>query len=169
MMKFGGEECMTAEDFLSQNFQNKTVTTKTSGDFATHADWFQNVITENVVLCHTSALEILGMFNGFMDESKIDVYSLSKGQYNNIHYHIVDTFDNIAIVEKFGVRCTTFEQTINDMLNDIYNADEWALTEALSDYYFTHNKSFNGLNILPENQMAFENIMQSAIEYYRGG
>ncbi len=165
----GTEEISIFEERSANSEPENLINTKTSGYFKTHREWFQSVITEGVVLCYTSALELLGMFSGFTDESLIDVYALTKGRYKNIEYHLVDTYDGIEITEIGGVRCTSFEQTINDMLGDIYNADEWALTEALSNYFFTHNESFSGLHILPQNETAFENIKGSAIEYYNGG
>ena len=67
-----------------------------------------------------------------------------------------------------NVCCTTFEQTINDMLSDFENTDEMALTEALSNYYYSHNESFDGLNIKPENRDTFEQLKQPVIDYYGG-
>lgn len=64
--------------------------------------------------------------------------------------------------------CTSFTQTINDMLSDP-SSDRQALLEALSDYYYEHNQSFFGLEIDPPNKEAFESIKEWAIEYYTGG
>lgn len=148
---------------------NKIMKTEIKEKFITHAEWFRAAITEDVILCHTSALELLGMYNGFIDEKVIDVYALEKGRYENIVYHIVDSFDSIDTAIIFGVRCASFEYTINDMLGDLHNSDLWALTEALCNYYARHNDSFDGLNILPDNRNAFESIKMDAIEYYNGG
>jgi hypothetical protein len=41
--------------------------TLSSGNSITFNHWFDSVIDENVVLCYTSALEALGMFNGSID------------------------------------------------------------------------------------------------------
>lgn len=143
--------------------------TKISGDFISHHLWFQNVISEDVILCQVSALEFLGMFTGYIDERAIDVYAKSEGIYDNINYILTDTFENIEYIQLGNVRCTTFEQTINDMLRDSDNTDENALTEALSNYYFNHNESFAGLKINSENLDKFNQIKDCAISYYCGG
>ena len=109
--------------------------TKISGDFISHHLWFQDVISEDVILCQVSALEFLGMFTGYIDERAIDVYAKSEGIYDNINYILTDTFENIKYIQLGNVRCTTFEQTINDMLRDFDNTDENALTEALSKLF----------------------------------
>lgn len=142
------------------------MTTITSGHFLSYSSWFENVINEDVILCCTSALEMLGMFDGLIDEKNIDVYALRQGNYENINYHIVDTFENIEIQEIHNIRCTSFAQTVNDMLSDLYNTDEPALIEALANYYCVHGDSFDGLYIRQENISAFESIKDSVIEYY---
>ena len=38
--------------------------TITSGHFLSYSGWFENVIKEDVILCCTSSLEMLGMFDG---------------------------------------------------------------------------------------------------------
>ena len=143
--------------------------TKTRREFSSHRIWFQNVIPDNVILCGVSALEYLEMFTGYFDEKIIDVYAKEKGEYENINYNIVDNFNNINYTRYGNILCTTFEQTLNDMLLNLNDIDEMALTEALSNYYFSHNESFDGLNIYPENKSAFEYIKPLAAQYYCGG
>ncbi len=143
--------------------------TLTSGNFMSHAAWFRAVLTEDVILCFTSALELLGMYDGFIDEEMIDVYALEKGEYENIVYHIVDSLESIETTTICGVRCASFEYTINDMLSHLPDTDRWALTEALCNYYVQHNDSFDDLCIAPENADKFESIKQDAITYYDGG
>lgn len=139
--------------------------TLTSGKFITFNQWFDSVIDENVVLCYTSALEALGMFNGSIDETEIDVYALDTGRYDNIQYHIIPDFSDIKVQNVGKVRCTTFNQTINDMLRDIY-IDRTALAEALANYYYSHESSFDGLIVDKDNEMNFEEIKEDAINYY---
>ena len=140
--------------------------TQGTGNFLTRRSWFRAIITEDVVLCGSSALEMLEMFNGLINQDYVEVYALEKGKYENFDYHIVETFDNLDLVQFGNVRCTSFEQTVNDMLSDMYNADIWALTEALSNYFYSHHESFDGLNIRPENMAAFESVREEAINYY---
>jgi len=143
--------------------------TQTRGIYATHIDWFRSAVGgENVVLRGKSALEYWLYFSGYANDNEIDVYSISIGDYENINYHIVDSFDGIDYVRDGDVLCSTVNQAINDMLND-ENADEVALAEALSDHYHLNGKSFDGLNIRPENMQRFEEMKEWAMEYYDEG
>lgn len=135
-------------------------------EFMTHAEWFKAVLDEDVILCATSALELLWRFVGYGHEIEIDVYAIQKGKYDNINYNIVESFDNIDYEIINGVKCTTFKQTINDMLADFDNTDELALTEALADYYHEHHRSYDGLEIDPENQSVFDYVSENAKSYY---
>ena len=130
-------------------------------------DWMRDAVKgENVILRGVSALDFLRLFVGYLGENEIDVYATYRGPYENIHYHIVDSFDGIDFICDSGVLCSTFDQAINDMLGDFDNADEKALANALSNYYFANNESFDGLIIKPENMMHFEYLKEWAMEYY---
>jgi len=52
------------------------------------------------------------------------------------------------------------------MLADYDNCDEMALIEGLAEYYFAHGKSFDGLDIKPDNMERFNSIKDWAAEYY---
>lgn len=139
----------------------------TSTRYLSNVDWLQDVVQgKDLILCGVSALEFLELFNGYVNESKIQVYAKSKGQFDNIEYHIVDSFDNIEYLNFDGVLCTTVNQTINDMLANYDNIDELAFLEALSNYYFANDESFDSLKIKPENLNTFNQVKQIAIEYY---
>ena len=132
--------------------------TKTSGDYLTNRGWLSDIISgDNFILCCGSALEFLQMFVGYVNEKEIDVYATAKGEYDNIDYF-----------KKGNTLCTTFTQTINDMLADFDHTDELALTEALCNYYYEHGESFDGLYIKPENQAIFDTLKTLAIEYCIG-
>jgi len=94
------------------------------------------------------------------------VYAQNEGQFDNIEYHIVNSFDDIEYLNFDGVLCTTVNQTINDMLSDYDNIDELAFLEALSNYYFANNESFDNLKIKPNKLSIFNRIKQIAINYY---
>ena len=139
----------------------------TSTRYLSDVDWLQDVIQgKDLILCGVSALEYLELFSGYVNESKIQVYAKSNGQFDNIEYHIVDSFDNIDYINFDGVLCTTVNQTINDMLANYDNIDELAFLEALSNYYFANDESFDNLKIKPENLNIFNQVKQIAIEYY---
>lgn len=140
-----------------------------NSNFMSNIDWFECILKDkDVVLCFTSALECLQMFLGYINETDIDVYAKEKGNCPNITYHIVDNYNHLQIQKVGSLYCTTFEQTVNDMLEHIDELDEQPLVEALNDYYNNNNKSFDGLNIRPENETKFENIKEWALEYYGG-
>ena len=50
--------------------------TETSGSFRGNKLWLQAVVGDkDWVLCHTSALECLELFVGYLNEERIDVYA----------------------------------------------------------------------------------------------
>ena len=139
----------------------------TSTRYLSNVDWLQDVVQgTDLILCGVSSLEYLELFNGYVNESKIQVYAQNEGQFDNIEYHIVNSFDDIEYLNFDGVLCTTVNQTINDMLSDYDNIDELAFLEALSNYYFANNESFDNLKIKPENRDVFNQVKQMSIEYY---
>jgi len=141
----------------------------TSNEFLTTRAWHRAVVGgKEMILRHTSALEFLELFSGYMREKKIDVYAKRRGDYDNISYCIVDTFDGIDYVRFGDVLCTSANQTFNDILNDFDNIDEQSLLEGLSRYYYTHDSSFSGLIIKPENLHYFNSVKDWAIDYYSG-
>jgi len=137
------------------------------GDYIGNRSWFQAVIGDREwVLRHTSALECLGLFVGYLNERQIEVYAKEPCEYENVDYRIVDSYDNLSTVAFNNIRSTCVNQTINDMLSDFDNIDEQALVEALATYYYLHNDSFEGLVIELENQDGFDSIKDWAIDYY---
>jgi hypothetical protein len=143
------------------------MTTLTSNDFLTARAWHRAVVGgKEMILRRTSALEHLQLFNGYMHEKHIDVYAKQRGEYENINYCVIDTFDVIDYVAFGNVLCTSASQTFNDMISDYDNVDELALVEGLSGYYFSNGESFDGLHIKPENIGKFNALKDWAVEYY---
>ena len=144
----------------------------TSNNFLTNIAWLQELLDgRNVILRHSSALECLGLFAGYFHESRVEVYAREAVPYENISYHIVNTFDDIDTVRINNLLCTSINRTFNDMLSkygtpDEVTIDEQSLLEGLSKYYHSNNESFDGLRILPENVSHFERLKEWAIEYY---
>ncbi len=139
----------------------------TSEDYISTVEWLKTVVQDcKLILCEVSALEYLELFNGYMNESKIQVYAKDKGQFSNIEYNVVDSFDEIDYFISDGVMCTTLNQTINDMLANYENIDELAFLESLSNYYFSNNNSFDNLMINPKNIGLFYQLKEKAITYY---
>jgi len=143
------------------------MTSKTSWDYTTNREWLRDIVGgKKLILCKVSALEYLELFVGYMKEKNIYVYAKEKGKDENIEYNIVNNFDEIDYVQFGNVLCTSVSQTINDMLREFENTDVQALVEALSNYYYMHNESFEGLDIKVENMKTFDYIKEWAINYY---
>jgi hypothetical protein len=141
--------------------------TLTSNDFLTTRAWHRAVVGgKEMILRRTSALEHLQLFNGYMHEKHIDVYTKHRGEYENINYCVINSFDGIDYLAFGNVLCTSASQTFNDMLSDYDNIDELALVEGLSGYYFSNGESFDGLQIKPENIGKFNALKNWAAEYY---
>jgi hypothetical protein len=139
-------------------------------NYTSSREWFESVLRgKNVVLCHTSALECLGYFPGYVHENQIDVYATVREPYENINWNLVDGFDGMDIINIGKLRCTSFNQTVNDMLRDYDTIDEPSLVQGLADYYFSNAKSFAGLLIAPQYADRFEAIKDWATEYYSYG
>lgn len=144
----------------------------TRNNFLTNFAWFQQIVGgKNLILRHTSALECLELFAGYFHEKEIEVYAHERGEYENVKYHVLDTFEGIDIVRIDNILCTSISQTFNDMLSkygtpDENTIDEQSLIEGLSKYYFSHNKSFDGLYIQTSNKVYFEKLKEWAVEYY---
>ena len=135
--------------------------------YTSNREWFRNVLRgKDVVLCHTSALECLGQFPGYVNETQIDVYAKAREPYENINYYVVDGFDRMDIVDIGGLRCTSFNQTVNDMLRDYDIIDEQSLVQALADYYYSNGGSFGGLQIASQYAARFDAIKDWAVEFY---
>jgi hypothetical protein len=141
--------------------------TDTRSNYTSNREWFKSVLRgKDVVLCHTSALECLGQFPGYVNESQIDIYATSREPYENINCYIVDGFDGLEIVNVAGLRCTSMNQTVNDMLRDYDVIDEQSLVQGLAGYYYRNGESFDGLNIAPQYADRFNAIRDWAVEFY---
>lgn len=141
---------------------------KHSGMYFSNLEWLRDVFkNEDVILADVSALEVLGLFSGYVNEEKIYVYAKQKGLYDNVDYRIIDDFDSVEYVTKSGMKCTSINQTFNDMLRD--TDDMQALVEGLSNYYYENNETWNGLLIDEENLKKFNYLKNYAVDYYSEG
>jgi hypothetical protein len=111
--------------------------------------WFEAAVGgHNVILRRTSALEFLDLFFGYMHDEQIDVYALEPGIYENVNYHIVDSFDGIEFITVNNVKCTTINYTFNEILGDFDNIDKLAFIKALKRLYFSNDECFDKLTVL---------------------
>jgi hypothetical protein len=146
------------------------MTSPERAEFLTIRAWHQSVVGgQDIILRCASALEHLQLFNGYLHEKRIDVYAKRRGDCENVDYHVVNSFDGIDHVRFGNVLCATASQAVNEMLADYDHIDETALIEGLAEYYHTHERSFDGLAIKPENRKRFDEIKDWAAEYYCWG
>ena len=143
--------------------------TRASDEYISNRAWLRDIAADlPLILRGISALEYLEFIDGCFGEDEIYVYAENAGPYENIHYKIIDSFENIEYVKIGGTLCSTFNQAVNDMLSDRLS-DDRAICEALSSYFYSNNKSFDGLLINKENSERFNDLADSAISYYSGG
>ena len=142
----------------------------TRSNYTSNHEWFHSVLGgKNVVFCHTSALECLGQFPGYVNENQIDIYTTVREPYENVNQYVVDSFDGLDIVRIGELRCTSLNQTVNDMLRDYDVIDEQSLVQALADYYYSNSESFDRLRIAPQYADRFNAIRDWAVEFYAYG
>ncbi|MCL2079636.1 MAG: hypothetical protein FWH17_07330 [Oscillospiraceae bacterium] len=139
----------------------------TRSNYTSNREWFRSALGgKDVVLCHTSALECLGQFPGYVNENQIDIYTTIRQPYENVNQYIVDSYDELDIVRVGDLRCTSLNQTVNDMLRDYDMIDEQSLVQALARFYYRNGRSFDRLQIAPQYTERFNSIRDWAIEFY---
>lgn len=128
--------------------------------FLTNIDWFKFALKDyDVVYRHISALEVLNLFNGYIHENDIYVYSECEILFENVHTILVEDLKKIDYVNMFDLKCTSINTTFNQMFqycldNHVLGCQE--LWESLNTYYYKHDCSFEGLNIDDKYSVAFE-------------
>ena len=111
-------------------------------------EWLTSNCPNHTALCKRSSLLYMGYIAGYINESVIDVCTINESCIN----------DN-------GIYHTDFSSTINDMIIESPEYDQ-DIAEALANYYFKNNKSFNGIDVLPFNKGYFDEYCDWALEYY---
>ena len=92
------------------------------------------------------------------------VYSLRELNIPGVECTVVDSYDNMDIVDDGVLRCTSARQTIIDLLRN--DRDPQVTIEALADWYFAHGESYEGLNIPEDIQAEFDDYADDAIHYF---
>lgn len=116
------------------------------------------------VLAYETAADYLGICDLCSDRPSFTVYSKEELGVDNIECTLVDSFDNIDTIELNGLRCTSINQTIIDLLRDDRDAD--VIQQAMSYYYESHNQSWDGLEIPNEVKPIFDDYEYDAIHFY---
>jgi hypothetical protein len=120
-------------------------------------------------LSHASALELLGLFAGCLNEDLIDACAARIGPGEKTNYYLIDSFDSLDIAKIAGLGRAWLYQVINDMLRGVGRIDKPSLVQGLSDYHHMNGESFEGLNIVLKYADRFEAIKDWAAEFYAYG
>lgn len=118
---------------------------------------------KNVILRAESAAEYLGITDGHFSHL-IKVYATTNLPDPFI-VKKVKNFKNIDYIKKDGVLVTSVSKSIDDMISDREN-DKQILDQAINNYYYKNNESFEGLKISKKNLKKFEKEKKIALEYY---
>lgn len=114
------------------------------------------------VLAFETASDYLGT-NKMAYKPSLDVYSLRELNIDGVNCTVLDSYDNLEVIDRVGLRCTSERQTIIDLLR--YDRDPQVTIEAIADWYFNHNESYNGLEIPEDIQELFKSYAEDAIHY----
>lgn len=130
----------------------------------TYNDYLRDLLRDaDCILARDTAADYLGLTNGGLRE-RAQIYVVQRLDIPGTEQIIVPSLAKVDAEERWGLRCTTVNQTIADLLEQ--DGDEQIITEALSYYYFKHNESFDGLTIPAELQHRFAKYCEWAVDYY---
>lgn len=73
---------------------------------------------------------------------------------------------DVACNDRTGLQFTTVSRTIEDAIRHQDEINMQGTVEALSDYYFAHGETTDGIDVREEYAQDFERILEEAKEYY---
>ena len=108
------------------------------------------------------------MFSGYTNDPTIYVYQEADASEVTSSYTVVpNPSGTIKYDERNGIKYTTFDQTINDMLSNRSLEDPQAIMEALNEYLeMNHGRD---PEILPDNISKYQYYKNKSIDYYDDG
>lgn len=121
------------------------------------------ILGYDCILAFETASDYLGT-NKMAYRPKLCVYALQELNIAGVDCKIVDSYSDLEIVELDGIRCTSERQTIWDLLR--YDRDQQVTVEAIADWYFKHNESFDDLDIPTDLQEVFNSFADDVIHYF---
>jgi transcriptional regulator with XRE-family HTH domain len=138
-------------------------------DYVTSISWLEDIqrcLGKNFVFALDEALMCQCMYEGHTGEYIVWGYGDSiASQYNGVVL-LGNTINLCDVRERLSLRYTSFNRTVIDALANENILDMQGITEALSQYYYTHKESFSGLFIPPMYQNDFSELAKDAIDYY---
>lgn len=129
----------------------------------TYNDYLRNLLSKiDCILALETSADYLGLSNGGYREYA-QIYVTKKYKIKDTKQIIIPSFSNIEYIEMRGLKVTTINQTIIDMLSN--NCDEQILIESLANYLDEY-KNFDGLKIPNKLENYFEKLKYQAEIFY---
>ncbi len=138
-------------------------------DYIGALSWLRAVsecIGTDVVFALDEALMLQDLFGGRSDEYIVWVYGDDELTKFNGIVVLGNSISPLCVKERNGLKYTDFNRTLSDAFSNEDILDMQGITEALSNYYFSHNESFEGIFIEPRYEKRFEELARDAIDYY---
>ena len=127
-------------------------------------DVFSTLLKDiDCIICLESAADLLGYSNGGYRE-KISVYVTKEYNLPYLDCHIVKDLSKIKCDDYHGLKVTSIEKTIIDLLkND--KSDDQIMLETFANYYFENDSSYSKISP-PRNLIKKFNYYKSEGEKY---
>lgn len=138
-------------------------------DFVGAMSWLKAIhdqVGGQIVFALDEALMCQGSFLGRSDEYVVWAYGDdSLTSFNGIVL-LGNRISSYCVKERNGLMFTDFNRTLCDALDNENILDMQGITEALSNYYFEHDDSFDGIVVPPGLSERFESLANDALDYY---
>ncbi len=130
----------------------------------TYNDYLRRLLgNEECILACDTAADYLGLTNGGRRD-RVQIYVVRRLDIPGTEQIVIPSLAGVAAEECRGLRCTTVNQTIIDLLER--DGDEQVITESLANFYEEHEESFADLIIPDFLTERFEQYKDWAMEYY---
>ena len=130
----------------------------------TYNDYLRKLLSKiDCILALETSADYLGLSNGGY-RKYAQIYVTKKYNIKDTKQIIIPSFSDIEYIEMRGLKVTTINQTIVDMLSND-NCDEQILIEGLANYLDEY-KNFDGLKIPNELENYFEKLKYQAEIFY---
>lgn len=116
------------------------------------------------VLAFETASDYLGTNKMTHQRPAYYVYSTHELGIEGVECTIVDDLDKLNTVERLGLRCTTVEQTMWDLLRN--DRCPQVTIECIADWYFMHGESYDDLDVPEDIHDIFWDYAEDAKHYF---
>ena len=162
-------DCVNRRTFLLPKYDPQKPSLPKRGDYFGVMSWLaavQKVLGDDIVFALDEALFCGEWFLGRNYEYLVWIYGDDSLKRFNGVMILGNEVDSLCVKSKKGIRYTDFNRTLADSFANEDILDMQGITEGLSNYYFEHNESFDGISVPPEYQKRFQKLADDAINYY---